>query len=144
MPKRVIDPDAILDHAKPVTQPNAHETHPFGRIVTLPIALAENACKESARPVRARAMGNGSEIALACDMTFVSREKEVMSHGRSQNARRGGTTNSNTDYAALIVRAVVADALAAGAKAGDGYVNTNNKVDVSSVEFAHERTLVVH
>src|SRR5258705_2353725 len=29
--------------------------------------------------IRGRATGNGSEIALACDMTFVSREKAVLS-----------------------------------------------------------------
>ena len=32
--------------------------------------------------IRGRATGNGSEIALACDLTFVSREKAVLSQLR--------------------------------------------------------------
>src|SRR5262245_4313966 len=47
MSTRVIDADAILAHAKPLTQQHAHEIQPFGHVVKLPIALAENACKES-------------------------------------------------------------------------------------------------
>jgi enoyl-CoA hydratase/carnithine racemase len=31
--------------------------------------------------IRGRATGNGSELALACDMSFVSREKAVLSQG---------------------------------------------------------------
>src|SRR5262245_16653700 len=47
MSKRVIHADAILEHAKPLTQQHAHEIHAFGHVVKLPIVLAENACKES-------------------------------------------------------------------------------------------------
>ena len=41
--------------------------------------------------IRGRATGNGSEIALACDMTFVSREKALLSPvggGRRHGRRR--------------------------------------------------------
>jgi len=47
MPKRQLDADAILDRAKPVIHQQAHEIHPYGHLVRLPIALAENVCKES-------------------------------------------------------------------------------------------------
>ena len=47
MAKRVIDADAILNQAKPLTHQQAHEIQPFGHLVKLPIALAENVCKES-------------------------------------------------------------------------------------------------
>ena len=47
MATRVRDADAILNRAKPLTDQNAHEIHPFGRIVKLPIALAEKVCEES-------------------------------------------------------------------------------------------------
>ena len=47
MTKRVIDADAILNQAKPLTHQQAHEIQPFGHLVKLPIALAENVCKES-------------------------------------------------------------------------------------------------
>jgi starvation-inducible DNA-binding protein len=47
MAKRLIDADAILNQAKPLTHQHAHEIQPFGHLVKLPIALAENVCKES-------------------------------------------------------------------------------------------------
>src|SRR5262247_232665 len=47
MSTRPIDADTILRHARPVTHQTAHEMHPFGHIVKLPIALGENACRES-------------------------------------------------------------------------------------------------
>jgi starvation-inducible DNA-binding protein len=46
MPK-VIDPDEILEHAKPQLHQQASETQPFGHIVRMPIALAQSVCKES-------------------------------------------------------------------------------------------------
>jgi starvation-inducible DNA-binding protein len=47
MTKRSIDADAILKQARPLTHQQAHEIHPYGQLVTLPIALAEAVCKES-------------------------------------------------------------------------------------------------
>src|SRR4029078_128631 len=47
MARKLIDADAILAHAKPVTHQQAYEVQPFGHLVRLPIALSENACKES-------------------------------------------------------------------------------------------------
>jgi starvation-inducible DNA-binding protein len=47
MTKRLIDADAILKQAKPLTQQQAHEIQPFGHLVKLPIALPENVCRES-------------------------------------------------------------------------------------------------
>jgi starvation-inducible DNA-binding protein len=47
MPKRMTDAETILNQAKPITHQQAHEIQPFGHLVKLPIALAENACKES-------------------------------------------------------------------------------------------------
>ena len=44
MAKQVIDADAILNRARPITHQHAHEIHPFGHIVKLPIALDESAC----------------------------------------------------------------------------------------------------
>ena len=46
MTKRVIDADAILNQSRPVAHQNAPEIQPFGHLIKLPIALAENACKE--------------------------------------------------------------------------------------------------
>jgi starvation-inducible DNA-binding protein len=45
--KRTIDADRILTMATPLTHQQAHEIQPFGHLVRLPIALAENTCKES-------------------------------------------------------------------------------------------------
>jgi starvation-inducible DNA-binding protein len=47
MAKKLIDADTILNQAKPLTHQQAHEIQPFGHLVKLPIALAENVCKES-------------------------------------------------------------------------------------------------
>ena len=46
MTKRMIDADGILNRAKPLVHQQAHEIQPFGHLVKLPIALAENVCKE--------------------------------------------------------------------------------------------------
>lgn len=42
-----LDADAILQHAKPLVNQQAHEIQPFGFLVKLPIALPEKACRES-------------------------------------------------------------------------------------------------
>jgi starvation-inducible DNA-binding protein len=47
MPRKLIDADTILNQAKPLVHQHAHEIHPYGHLVKLPIALAENICKES-------------------------------------------------------------------------------------------------
>src|ERR671931_445047 len=47
MSKRTIDADAILNQAKPLVHQQAHEVQPYGHLVKLPIALAENVCRES-------------------------------------------------------------------------------------------------
>src|SRR3954451_8085461 len=47
MTKKTIDADTLLNQAKPLTGQHAHEIQPFGHIVKMPIALAENVCKES-------------------------------------------------------------------------------------------------
>src|SRR5881397_1330480 len=47
MTKRAIDVDAILNRAKPLIHQQAHEIQPYGHLVKLPIALSEEACKES-------------------------------------------------------------------------------------------------
>src|SRR5438477_9660644 len=47
MTKKTLDADAILNHAKPLMHQQAHEIQPFGHLVKMPIALSENACKES-------------------------------------------------------------------------------------------------
>jgi len=47
MSKPTLDADTILKRAAPVTGQHAHEIQPFGRLVRMPIALSEHACKES-------------------------------------------------------------------------------------------------
>src|SRR4029450_12602149 len=47
MTKRTTVADAILDRAKPVIHQQALEIQPYGHLVRLPIALSEEACKES-------------------------------------------------------------------------------------------------
>jgi starvation-inducible DNA-binding protein len=42
-----MEADAILDRAKPLVHQQAPEIQPYGHIVKLPIALSENACKQS-------------------------------------------------------------------------------------------------
>jgi len=43
----LIDAEAILKRAQPLTHQTAHEIQPFGHLVRMPIALSANACKES-------------------------------------------------------------------------------------------------
>ena len=47
MTKKTIDADTLLNQAKPLTGQHAHEIQPFGHLVKMPIALAENVCRES-------------------------------------------------------------------------------------------------
>ena len=47
MTKTTIDADAILNRAKPLVHQQALEIQPYGHLVKLPIALSEEACKES-------------------------------------------------------------------------------------------------
>src|ERR1700674_2954710 len=47
MSKPTLDADAIRKRAAPVTGQHAHEIQPFGHLVRMPIALSEQACKES-------------------------------------------------------------------------------------------------
>ena len=47
MTTKLIDADTILNQAKPLSHQQAHEIQPYGHLVKLPIALSEEACKES-------------------------------------------------------------------------------------------------
>src|SRR6187549_2714525 len=47
MSKHTLDAETILKRAQPLTHQEAHEIQPFGHLVRMPIALSENACKES-------------------------------------------------------------------------------------------------
>jgi starvation-inducible DNA-binding protein len=47
MTKATIDAETILKRATPLAHQQAHEIQPFGHLVRMPIALSENACKES-------------------------------------------------------------------------------------------------
>ena len=47
MPKKLIEVDTILNQARPLTHQQAHEIQPYGHLIKMPIALAENVCKES-------------------------------------------------------------------------------------------------
>jgi starvation-inducible DNA-binding protein len=47
MPTKILDADEILKHATPITGQEGHETQPFGHVLKLPIALDEQACRES-------------------------------------------------------------------------------------------------
>jgi len=47
MTKQTLDADTLLKRATPVTGQHAHEIQPFGHLVRMPIALSEQACKES-------------------------------------------------------------------------------------------------
>ena len=44
---KTLDADTIIARATPVAHQQAHEIHPYGHLVKLPIALAERACRES-------------------------------------------------------------------------------------------------
>ena len=45
--KTTIDADVILNRARPLVDQHAHEIQPYGHLVKLPIALSEEACRES-------------------------------------------------------------------------------------------------
>jgi starvation-inducible DNA-binding protein len=47
MTKKTFDAETILKRAQPLIHQEAHEIQPFGHLVRLPIALSEEACKES-------------------------------------------------------------------------------------------------
>ena len=47
MSRTILDADAILKRATPLTGQQAHELQPFGHLVRMPIALSEHACEES-------------------------------------------------------------------------------------------------
>src|SRR4029079_18364197 len=47
MTKSALEAEAILKQATPLTHQQAHEIQPFGHLVRMPIALSEEACKES-------------------------------------------------------------------------------------------------
>jgi starvation-inducible DNA-binding protein len=45
--RTTIDADVILNRARPLVDQHAHEIQPYGHLVKLPIALSEEACRES-------------------------------------------------------------------------------------------------
>src|SRR5881396_296089 len=47
MTKATLDAETILKRAAPLTHQHAHEIQPFGHLVRMPIALSEQACKQS-------------------------------------------------------------------------------------------------
>src|SRR5438034_2512770 len=47
MTKKMIDVDTILNRAKPLVHQQGHEIQPYGHLVRLPIALSEEACRQS-------------------------------------------------------------------------------------------------
>jgi starvation-inducible DNA-binding protein len=47
MSTKTLDADVIMARATPATHQHAHEIQPYGHLVRMPIALSENACKES-------------------------------------------------------------------------------------------------
>ena len=47
MTRKTMDADAILDRARPLVHQQAIEIQPFGHLVRQPIALSEQACRES-------------------------------------------------------------------------------------------------
>lgn len=46
MTNPILDAEATLKQAAPLTQQHAHEIQPFGHLVRMPIALSERACQE--------------------------------------------------------------------------------------------------
>ena len=44
---KTLDADVIMEKTTPKARQSAPEMQPYGHIVTMPIALAETACKES-------------------------------------------------------------------------------------------------
>jgi hypothetical protein len=79
MTKGLIDADVILNRAKPLVHQKAHEIQPFGHLVKLPIALAENVCKE------------GVTISTSCSPT---RSRSVICT-RSTTGKQQGRRSSN-------------------------------------------------
>ena len=49
MATKLIDAETILNQAKPITGQQAHEIQPFGHLVRLPIALAEQRARRASR-----------------------------------------------------------------------------------------------
>lgn len=47
MANMTVDADTILKKAAPLSHQAGHEIQPFGHLVRMPIALSENACRES-------------------------------------------------------------------------------------------------
>jgi starvation-inducible DNA-binding protein len=47
MTMKTFDADEILRRARPITGQHAHEIQPFGHVVSMPIALSVNVCKQS-------------------------------------------------------------------------------------------------
>jgi starvation-inducible DNA-binding protein len=47
MTKRTIDAETVLQRATPLAHQHAHEIQPYGHLIRMPIAMSENACKES-------------------------------------------------------------------------------------------------
>src|SRR4249919_1923973 len=47
MTKSTLEAEAILKRAAPLTHQQAPEIQPYGHLIRMPIALSENACKES-------------------------------------------------------------------------------------------------
>jgi starvation-inducible DNA-binding protein len=47
MSTKTLDADVIMARATPATHQHAHEIQPYAHLVRMPIALSENACKES-------------------------------------------------------------------------------------------------
>src|SRR5689334_20808157 len=47
MSTKTLDADVIIERATPKAHQHAPEIQPFGHLVRLPIALSENACRES-------------------------------------------------------------------------------------------------
>src|SRR5690349_9931498 len=44
---KTLDADTIIARATPIAHQHAHEIQPFGRLVRMPIALSETACREA-------------------------------------------------------------------------------------------------
>jgi starvation-inducible DNA-binding protein len=47
MSKTIVDADQILQRATPIDHQHGHEIQPWGRVIRMPIALGERACKEA-------------------------------------------------------------------------------------------------
>jgi hypothetical protein len=71
MSRAILDADDIVTHATPLVHQQAHETHPFGHLVRMPIALPESTCTES--------IGNFNQL-LADTMTPVQISRLLHAH----------------------------------------------------------------